>query len=164
MFTQTVHSSQSGVRICDFGNIFSGFAKSPRVLRSSWILNERNFYFKAVKCCILSEVCMIKTAPHSTVSPQMWRVKSIKGWFTHTQICWQDFVKQPCRTQKIRPDLFSRPNLLWSKNVIEDDCYLLGVHIRLWIRCKIGFTLGLFANYFSLRSLSHSLKSHMNVL
>ena len=26
---------------------------------------------KIVKYCILSEVCMIKTAPHGTVSPQM---------------------------------------------------------------------------------------------
>ena len=45
-------------------------------------------------------------------------------------------------------------------NVIEDDRYFLGVHIRLSTRCKIWFTLGLFANYFSLKSLSLSLKSH----
>ena len=76
-----------------FWKFFSGFAKSPRVLRSSWILNECNLYCKIVKYCILSEVCMIKTAPQSTVSPQMWCIKSIKGWFTHPQICWQDFVK-----------------------------------------------------------------------
>ena len=49
-------------------------------------------------------------------------------------------------------------------NVIEDDCYFLGVHMRLSTRCKILFTPGLFANYFSLKSLSLSLKSHMNVL
>ena len=36
--------------------------------------------------------------------------------------------------------------------------------MRLSNRCKILFTLGLFANYFSLNSLSLSLKSHMNVL
>ena len=36
--------------------------------------------------------------------------------------------------------------------------------MRLSTRCKILFTLGLFANYFSLKSLSLSLKSHMNVL
>ena len=53
---------------------------------------------------------------------------------------------------------------LWLLNVIEDDCYFLGVHIRLSTRCKIWFTLGLFANYFSLKSLILSLKSHMNVL
>ena len=49
-------------------------------------------------------------------------------------------------------------------NVIEDDYYFLGVHMRLSTRCKILFTLGPFANYFSLKSLSLSLKSHMNVL
>ena len=48
--------------------------------------------------------------------------------------------------------------------MIEDDCYFLGVHMRLSTRCKILFTLGLFANYFSLKSISLSLKSHMNVL
>ena len=48
--------------------------------------------------------------------------------------------------------------------MIEDDCYFLGVHMRLSTRCKILFTVGLFANYFSLKSLGLSLKSHMNVL
>ena len=42
----------------DFGIFFKGFAKSPRVLRSSWILNECNLYCKTVKYCILSEVCI----------------------------------------------------------------------------------------------------------
>ena len=37
----------------------------------------------------------------------------------------------------------------------ESDCYFEGVHM--------GY-LGLFANYFSLKSLRISLKSHMNVL
>ena len=36
---------------------------------------------------------MIKTVPHTTVSPQMWCINGIKGWFTRTQICWQDFAK-----------------------------------------------------------------------
>ena len=52
---------------------------------------------------------MIKTAPHSTLSPQMWCIKKkkkIKEWFAGTQIYWQEFVN--CRTQKIRPDLFSK--------------------------------------------------------
>ena len=66
-------------RIGDFGNVFSGLAKSPRVLWSSWILNKCNLYWKIVKYCILSTVCMIKTVPHSTVLPQMWRIDGIKG-------------------------------------------------------------------------------------
>ena len=48
---------------------------------SSWILsilNECNLSRITVRFCILSEVCMINTAPHSTVSPQMWCIKSIK--------------------------------------------------------------------------------------
>ena len=76
----------------NFGN-FNGFAKSPRVLRSSWILNECNLYCKIVNYCTLSEVCLMQTASHSTVSPQMWCIKSTKGWFTRPQTCWQDFVK-----------------------------------------------------------------------
>ena len=36
-------------RICDFGNFFNGLAKSPRVVRSSWILNECNLCCKIVK-------------------------------------------------------------------------------------------------------------------
>ena len=72
----------------DFGNFLSGFAKSPRVNQSSWILNECNLYFKIVKYCILSEVCMMKTAPHSTVfTSDVMCIKSIKGWFTRHQIC-----------------------------------------------------------------------------
>ena len=92
-----------------------------------WILNECNLSWKIVKYCILSEVCMIKTAPHITVSPQMWCIKSMKCWFTRTQICWQDFVKYTCRPQKIRPDLFSknsfsRPDLLWSRAIMALKC------------------------------------------
>ena len=47
---------------------------------------------------------------------------------------------------------------------IEDYFYFLCVHIGVSTRCKIWFTLGLFANCFSLKLLSLSLKSHMNVL
>ena len=63
-----------------FGHFFNGLAKSPRVLRSSWILNEYTLYCKIVKYmyCILSEVCIIKTVPHSTVSPQMSWINGIK--------------------------------------------------------------------------------------
>ena len=71
MFIQTLHSLQlAGRYIGDFGNFFSGFAKSPRVLRSFWILNECNLYCKIVKYsnCILPEACMVKTAPHSILS------------------------------------------------------------------------------------------------
>ena len=32
---------------------------------------------------------------------------------------------------------------LWLLNVIEDDCYFLGLNVRLLTRCKIKFTLSL---------------------
>ena len=138
---------------------FTGLAKSPRVLRSSWILNE----------FILSEVCMIKTVPHGTISPQIWCINGIKGWFTRTP----DLLARLCKVnlsnaKKIGliffPGLINLTVPLRLLNVIEDDCYFLGVHMRLSTRCKILFTLGLFTNYFSLKPLSLSLKSHMNVL
>ena len=47
---------------------------------------------------------------------------------------------------------------------VEDDCQFLGVHMRQSTRCKILFTFEMTANYFSLKSPSLSLKSHMNVL
>ena len=48
--------------------------------------------------------------------------------------------------------------------IVDDICYFLGVHMRLSTRCEISFTPGLFANYFSLKSLSLSLKSHQCAL
>ena len=122
MFIRTLHSSQPAGRIGYFGNFFSGFAKSPRVFRSSWILNKCNLFFRIMKYCILAEVCMIKTTPHSTASPQLWCIKSIKDWFARSQICCQDFVKKTCRTQKNRPDLFSRPHLQWSRAILALKC------------------------------------------
>ena len=73
-------------RIGDFGNFLNGFAKSPQliVLNIDWV---QYLSWKIVKYCILCEICMI----NSTVSPQMWCIKSIKDWLTHRQICWQDF-------------------------------------------------------------------------
>ena len=110
---------------------------------SSWILTECNLSWKIVKYCVLSEVCMI----NSTVSPQMWCIKIIKGWFTHPQICWQEFVNKPVEPKKIRPDLFSknlfsRPNLLWSRAIMALECdrrWLLFFGCFIWLstRCKM---------------------------
>jgi len=132
---------------------------------SSWILTECNLSWKFVKYCILSEVCMI----NSTVSPQMWCIKSMKCWFTRTQTVGKILLSKLDERKKFGLICFPRirfPGLiycdqepLWLLNVIEDDCYFLGVHIRLSTRCKIWFTLGLFANYFPLKSLNLSLKS-----
>ena len=49
MFIQKLHGLQlAGRYIGELENFFSGFAKSPRVRLSSWILNECNLYFKIV--------------------------------------------------------------------------------------------------------------------
>ena len=58
--------SEPAGHIGDFGNFLNGFIKSPSVVRWSWILNECNLCWKIVQNCILSEVCMMKTPPHST--------------------------------------------------------------------------------------------------
>ena len=144
------------------------YAKSPLVLRSFWILNECNLYSKIVKYCILSEVCMIKTAPHSTVLPQMWCKKRL----VYTS---PDLLARFCKANLSNPknslwfvfqEFVLQPNLPWSRAVaLKCDrrwslCF--GCTYRLSTRCKICFTLGLFANYFSIKSLSLSIpqKSH----
>ena len=81
---------------------------------------------------------MIKTAPHSTLSPQMWCIKKIKDWFARTQIYWQEFVNVErkkfgliCFPRICFPRLIycdQEPSLLL--NVTED--YFVGVHMRLY--------------------------------
>ena len=52
---------------------------------------------------------MIKTAPHGTLSPVVYKKKNkIKDWFVRTQIYWQELVER----KKIRSDLFSTLYLL----------------------------------------------------
>ena len=86
---------------------------------SSWILTECNLSWKSMKYRILSEVCMI----NSTVSPQMWCIKSIKGWFTQPQICWQArFCKVNLSKAKNSAWFFSRPNLLRSRAILALEC------------------------------------------
>ena len=100
----------------------------------------------------------------------------IKGWFTHTQIVGKVLKSKFYFVERKKFGLICFPRIcfpgliygdqepLWLINVIEDDCYFLGVHMKLLTRCKIWFTFGLFENYFSLKSLNYSLRSHMNVL
>ena len=110
--------------------------KSPCLLRWSWILNEFNLSWKIMKYCILYEVCMIKTAPHSTLSPQMWCIKkNIKDWFARTQIYWQKFVNlsdAKNSTWFVSQEFVfhALSTVIKSQNVTEDS--FLGVHIRLY--------------------------------
>ena len=98
---------------------------------------------------------MIKTVPHGTVSPQMMYKKYKRLVCTSPDLLAR-FCKINCKLverKKLGLICFPRicfPGLiycdqepLWLLNVIEDDCYFLGVHIRLSTRCKIKFTLSL---------------------
>ena len=93
------------------------YGKSPLVLRLSWIAICIAILWR---CILLSEVCMIKTVPHSTVSPQMWCINDIKGWFTRTQICWQDFSKINLSNAKNSAGIFfpGLINLRWSRAIM----------------------------------------------
>ena len=89
---------------------------------------------------------MIKTAPHSTLSPQMWCIKKNKRLVcTHP-----DLLARICKLVELKKfGLICFPRIcfpgliycdqepLWLLNVIEDDCYFLGVHTRLSSRCKM---------------------------
>ena len=91
----------------------------------------------------------------------------------------RDWIKKNCE-KKPGNNLTAKIIYLHSTNIRQPDytiCYLCAHHFIIYIprfkrqkasrlstRCKILFTLGLFANNFSLKSLSLSLKSHMNVL
>ena len=103
-FSACLNSEPAG-RKGNFGNFLNGFAKGPRVHRWSWILNECNLSWKIVKYCILYVVCMIKTAPHSTLSPQTWCIKKYKRLVcTHP-----DLLARICKV-----NLSNAKNLTWS--------------------------------------------------
>ena len=141
-----------------------------RVLCSSWILNECHLSCKIVKNCriigfnrakknkILSEVSMIKKGSHSIAFT--WDVMR-KSMFKRLVYTPPD--SSPRFTCKV--NLSNTKNRAWffiSASLLDRGMVFLGVQIRLFTRCKICFTLGL-SNYFSLKSLSLCLKSHMNV-
>ena len=134
-------------RIFDFGCFFNGFAKSPRVLRSSWILNECNLFCKIVKYCILHRGLYDKNSTwwYCFTSDVMYK-KYKRLLYTSPDLLAR-FCKVNMSNGK-NSAWFCLPGLiycdqepLWLLNVIEDDCYFLGVHIRLSTRCKIKFTL-----------------------
>ena len=133
------------------------------MLRWSWVLNECNLSWKIVKYCILYEVCMIKTAPHSTLSPQMWCLKKNKGLVcTHP-----DLLARICKLVERkkfglicfpRICLISTPYLLWSRAIIALKC-----DRRLFFGCTYKAISTRYKICFTPKSLSFSLKSHMNV-
>ena len=108
---------------------------------------------------------MIKTVPQGTFSPQMMYKKYKRVVYTSPDLLAR-FCKINCKLverKKLSLICFPRicvPGLiycdqepLWLLNVIEDDCYFLGVHIRLstrydvrlssllaWTVCKLFFS------------------------
>ena len=76
---------EPAIRIGDFGFFFKAHVcfDHPEYCMSAIC------FAKLWNTAYCTEVCMIKTAPHGTVSPQMWSRKSIKGWFTRPQTCWR---------------------------------------------------------------------------
>ena len=92
---------------------------------------------------------------NSTVSPQMWCIKIIKGWFKRTP---PDLLARICKVNLSNAKKFGLicfPRIcfrgliycdlesLWLLNRlalecdIADDYYFLGVHITLLTRCKM---------------------------
>ena len=120
--------------------------------RQQLALREWEPVGQIVNYYILSEVCMIKTAPHSTVSPRTWCIKSMKGWFTPPppprfvgKTLWSKLVERKKFGLICFPSLiYCDQEPLWLLNVIECT---LGVHMRLSTWCQIWFTPGVFANY-----------------
>ena len=88
-----------------------------------------------------------------------WRVCFLKVYFGIIQ---SSIVSQT--EQQLMQIQYMNMSICFPSLIYCDWTWLLflGVQIRLLTRCKICFTLGL-SNYFSLKSLSLCLKSHMNV-
>ena len=90
MFIQTPQSSQPAGRIGDFEFFLAVLLIANEWFHRPELLNECNLYFKIVKYCILFEVCIINTAPHSN-SPQVMYKKYKRLVYTPPQ---QDFRQQ----------------------------------------------------------------------
>ena len=77
---------------------------------------------------------------------------------SQTEQCWRDWW-MPHDDATANANTIHIPGLIYC-----DRTWLLflGVQIRLLTQCKVSFTPGL-SNYFSLKSLSLCLRSHMNV-
>ena len=103
-------------RLGDFGNFFNGLAKSPRL---TWILTECNLSWKSVKYCILFEVCMI----NSTVSPQIWCIKSINGLvYTPPDLSARFCKVNLSKAKNSACFVFQALNLLWSRAIMALEC------------------------------------------
>ena len=138
--------------------------KSPRVLWWSWILNECNLSCKKKigKYCILYEVCMIKTAPHSNLSPQMWYITNNKRLVcTHP-----DLLARICKlVERKKIGLICFPRICFPRLIYcdQEPLLLLNVTGRLFFGCRYKAISTRYKICFTPKSLSFSLQSHMNV-
>ena len=110
---------------------------------------------------------MIKTYYCFTSDVMYERYKRLV--YTHPDLLTRFYKVNLSNAKKLAWVFLPLINLRWSRAIMALKCDrrwlpVFKVHIRLSTRCKIWFTLGLFSNYFSLKSGSLSLKSHINVL
>ena len=127
-------------RIGDFGNFFNGFAKSLRMFHT--VLNIEWMQVVMKNCEILHFVWGLydkNSASYYCFTSEVMYKKYEMLVYTHPS----ELLARFCLLARIRfPGLiYCDQEPLWLLNVIEDDYYILGVYIRLSIRCKIFFTL-----------------------
>ena len=154
-----------------FWKFFHGLRLKPT--RASIVLNS-NLYRNIVKYCILlSEVCMIKTVPHSIVSPEIWWMYK---WYKRLVYMHPDLLARYCKINlsnaKNSVGIFF-PGLIylrWSRAIMALNkcdrgwlpvlgCPYKAINsmwdlVHSWAVCKLFFV----------KSLSLFLKSQTNVL
>ena len=118
-------------RTGDFRNFSNGFAKSPRlmVLNIDWVQfvlkNCEILHFLRGLCdkqyCFTSDVMYKKHKRLVYTPPDLSKLVESKIFGL---ICFPGLI-------------YWDQDRLWLLNMIEDDCYFLGVHIWLSTRCKM---------------------------
>ena len=105
------------------GMALNGLAKSLRVLRSSWILNESNLFCKIVEYCILHRGLYDKNSAswYCFTSDVMYK-KYKRLVYTSPDLLARFCKVNLPNAKKKGPDLFSRPNLLWSTAIMALKC------------------------------------------
>ena len=143
-------------RIGEFGNVLNGFAKSPQliVLNIDWVQfvlknceilhSVRSLYDK--QYCFTSDV-MYKKYKRLVYTPSDLLARICKvnlsnakkfGLICFPRICFRGCLVPRCLSfdKNVRAEEGGKEPL-WLLNVIEDDYYFLGVHIRLSTASKM---------------------------
>ena len=129
---------------------------SPRFTSKLNLSNTKNPAWFFILASLLDRgMQRVNWLPPRTIVARVFLKIIIRGYpIIHSHIMMQQLMQIQYTNRSI-----CFPGLIYC-----DRTWLLflGVHIRLLTRCKICFTLGL-SNYFTLKSLSLCLKSHLNV-